>query len=183
LLIEPAEMEAPYGLTESGQVYEGTQYKCEIAKSDRAGCKGRCKEKICKGSVKFVSISNRGDYPMAYGRKIACVTETVLNNALKRYGTLDALFDESFPEDLKVKTIAALQRIRDGEDLTEDDLLLDETNAGAGLSTDSLPAKPAPKRKAAPAKKPAKKKKKADEWDSDAEESSEEEPEDDGDDY
>jgi hypothetical protein len=159
------EIIAPHGLKDDGSVYEGTTYHVQIAPSNRAACKGKCRTKIAKGAVKFVSTSNRGDYPMAYGRKIACTTPLVLSKALKALGSLDKLFDASFPADLKEKTLAAFDRINKGEDLTDEDLLLDEEPG-----TVSLPEGAGQKRKAKPApKKKAKKTKKTDEWDSDAE--------------
>ena len=44
-----------------------------------------------QGSVKFVSISNRGGYPMEYGRHLGCTTKAVLQKAIGRYGSVDEI--------------------------------------------------------------------------------------------
>ena len=108
--------------------YEGTSYAVKIAPTGRAGCKGKCKGKIAKGAVKFVSISMRGDHPMEYARKIGCMTAAVVKNAVTRHGSIDNIPGmDHLDEDLAAKVKTALELIRDGQALTEE---LAELDAG-----------------------------------------------------
>ena len=129
-------------------------YSCEIAKSDRARCRGggsSCKcwggqysnkgdpvlggAKINKGCIKFVTNSEDGEM-YTYSKHIRCVTARDVRRAVERYGDdfPDALFrnslcgitaPESATEDLRTRTTGALMAILNGTPLTEDQLALD----------------------------------------------------------
>jgi hypothetical protein len=58
----------------------------EYSKSARAGCKGKCKEKIDKGVLRFGSITDRDGHAMTYWRHFPdCMTAQVAENAITKY--------------------------------------------------------------------------------------------------
>jgi len=71
-------------------------YSWSYAPTDRATCKGKCKEKIPKGSVRFATASDDGHHEMISYRCLACVTDLQIKNITAKVGGLDKVsgFDE-----------------------------------------------------------------------------------------
>jgi len=77
-------------------------YTWSYAPTDRAKCKGKCKEKIPKGEIRFgVSSEGFGDFETTQYRCLACVTDKQIDNVIKAVGGLDKVagFDTLCEED------------------------------------------------------------------------------------
>jgi len=65
-------------------------YSWSYAPTDRATCKGKCKEKIPKGSVRLgVSSDGPGDYSVTQYRRLGCVTDKQISNITEKVGGVD----------------------------------------------------------------------------------------------
>lgn len=67
-----------------------SRYQIMLDPSGRAGCKGKCKQKIPKGALRFGSItaSSMFEGDQAYWRRMECMTTKVCQNAIDKYGDL-----------------------------------------------------------------------------------------------
>ena len=77
------------------------QYRVMLDPSGRATCKGKCKEKIPKGELRFGAVSTGSwDGEMVLWRRLSCVTATVARNALNFHGEIADIpgFDALPPE-------------------------------------------------------------------------------------
>jgi hypothetical protein len=52
----------------------GNRYVCTPAVTGRASCKGKCKEPISQGQLRFGSSSNKSDMTGFHWRCLSCVT-------------------------------------------------------------------------------------------------------------
>eukprot|EP00421_Protoceratium_reticulatum_P045519 CAMPEP_0168454784 /NCGR_PEP_ID=MMETSP0228-20121227/50401_1 /TAXON_ID=133427 /ORGANISM="Protoceratium reticulatum, Strain CCCM 535 (=CCMP 1889)" /LENGTH=77 /DNA_ID=CAMNT_0008469585 /DNA_START=50 /DNA_END=280 /DNA_ORIENTATION=- len=67
-------------------------YSWSYAPTNRATCKGKCKEKIEKDSIRLgVTTDGPGDYQMSQYRCLNCVTDKQIENIVSTVGSLDAV--------------------------------------------------------------------------------------------
>mmetsp|Transcript_23511 Transcript_23511/g.36839 ORF Transcript_23511/g.36839 Transcript_23511/m.36839 type:complete len:696 (+) Transcript_23511:42-2129(+) len=65
-------------------------YGWSYAPTNRATCKGKCKQKIEKGAIRFSTASDDGaGHEMIQYRNIECVTEVQIKNVIAKVGGLD----------------------------------------------------------------------------------------------
>mmetsp|Transcript_34056 Transcript_34056/g.85398 ORF Transcript_34056/g.85398 Transcript_34056/m.85398 type:complete len:157 (-) Transcript_34056:206-676(-) len=67
-------------------------YQLQIDLSGRAKCKGKCKQPIPKGELRFASIAEAAwDGGSAHWRRIGCLTQKVCQNAVAVYGDVASI--------------------------------------------------------------------------------------------
>ena len=77
-------------------------YSFSYAPTNRASCKGKCKEKIAKDSVRFgVAVEGGGNFTSVQYKCLNCITKKIFENVAAKQGSVELVvgFDSLKPED------------------------------------------------------------------------------------
>ena len=77
-------------------------YSFSYAPTNRASCKGKCKEKIAKDSVRFgVAVEGGGNFTSVQYKCLRCITKKIFENVAAKQGSVELVvgFDSLKPED------------------------------------------------------------------------------------